>query len=170
MKSISKKRTKKHSNSLRKAPNIEPHSYYLSDKNKRLKEVDSLDVRHNGVTFKTILDELHKKQGELQDLKDYVWNAESLLTALLLAYGYNTPNSELKPLIEDMSQLNIIIPNVEYIGYKLEQGYVVGYGYDVICVKGENQPDDFDKGYWKFDGKSWSLDEDKYKAMWNVVR
>jgi|LGOV01.1.fsa_nt_gb hypothetical protein len=173
MKSNGRKRIKKYSNSLRRAPNIEPHCYYSSDNHKNLKEVSSLDVRHNGVTFGTIVRELETKYTELTEIRNTVQDCEGLMTGLLLAYGYNTPNSELKSLIEDISQLNIIVPNIEYIGYKLVNGYVVGYGYDVICIKSANQPDDFDKGYFKVEVQNgilhWILDEDKYKALWNAV-
>ena len=169
MKSNSKKRVKRYTNSLRKAPNIEPHCYYVSDNHKNLKEVDSLNVRHNGVTFETVVKELDKKHKELEIIKHTVQACESVLTGVLLNYGYNTPNTDLNALIGDISQLNIIKPNTKYIGYKVENGYVVGYGYDIICVKDGNQPDDFDKGYWQFDGKAWLLDEDKFKQLWSRI-
>ena len=170
MKTNSKKRVKRYSNSLKKAPIIEPHSYYSSDVHKNLKEINSLDVRYNGVTYKTVLNQLQDRIQELNEIKNTVRGCEDLLTGVLDVYGYKTPNTNLNALIGDISKLNIIIPNVEYIGYKIDNTYVVGYGYDLICVKSNNQPDDFDKGYWRFDGNAWSLDEDKYKAMWNAVR
>ena len=150
---------------LRNVPKIEPHCYYASDKNAHLKKVDASDVKLDGITYHTTKEQLEDFKGRYLELQSIINEANSTLTGILLRYGYNTPNIELNALTEDILKLNIIEPNVEYIGYKLVDGYVVGYGYDLIMIKGE-QPDDFDKGYWKLVNGEWTLDNERFNQIW----
>lgn len=168
MKSDSKKRIRKRESQLRTAPKIEPNSYYISDVHRNLKPIDVLSVKHKGLTLKTLLEQKFDLDRHHRELKEYVLQCEVALTGILIANGYQTPNVDLDLLVEDVTKLNIIKPGIEYVGYQFnDSGYVIGYGYDVILEKKE-EPDDFNKGYWKVDDKGvWTLDSERMSALWN---
>jgi len=161
------KRVQKYGRSLNLAPIIEPHSYYESDKHKRLKEVLPLEVKYQSVPLKYIYNENIDLKDELLELKAYVESTRDSLTSILIDYGCNTSNIELKPLISDLLTLNIIHPNKEYIGFKIVDGYIVDYGYDVIIEKIEI-PDGLFNGYFKYEDGI-VLDEVKFNQYWSVV-
>lgn len=162
-----KKRIQRYGKSLDLAPIIEQYSYYVSDKHKRLKQVQPLEVKYQGVALKHTVDENTKLKGALEQVKTYVNDVSSTLTSILIDYGCNTSQIDLKPLVDDILTLNIIHPDKEYIGFDIKDGYIVGLGYDVIIEKIE-LPDDVFNGYWTYNDKL-VLDEVKFKELWNVV-
>jgi hypothetical protein len=160
--------SRKYGSALTGIPKTEYKDLLYQDKNNKLKKINALDVTHNGSSFGLILGlyedlkELHKQE------KKEVGHSISTLISLLKFKGYNTPNVELNALIEDINHLLIIEPDKEYFGFKLTNGYVSGYGYDVIMVK-QDIPEDFDKGYWKIIDYKFVLDEEKYELMWRSL-
>lgn len=160
-----KKRKQRYSSSLGSAVTIEPYKYYISDKHKRLKEVDAEGVKLDGITYGKTNEILTNTLTHKTNLETYVKTCEDALTSTLIEKGYNTPNVDLKSLVEDILKLNIIVPTKEYEGFKLVEGYVVGLGYDVIQEVKE-KPDDFDKGYWKLVNSKWVLDNVRYQQIW----
>jgi len=162
------KRVQKYGKSLNLAPIIEPHSYYESDKHKRLKEVLPLEVKYQSVPLKYIYNENIELKDELLELKAYVESVRDTLTSTLIDYECNTSNIELKPLINEVFALNIIHPKKEYIGFKIVNGFIVDYGYDVIIEKIE-LPDEIFNGYFKYVDGAFVIDEDKFKEIWSVL-
>ena len=165
MKKNKERRVRKYSSGLKSAPTIEPNEYYKSDRDKRLHYVQPEEVKIDGVTFGYTKDLLFDKMRELTDAKDEIKGVSQTLTSILIEYGYNTSNIDLNALVQDIYKLNIIHPDKEYVGYKIVDEYVVGYGYDLIQVKGE-EPEDFDKGYWTIIDGEWKLDNVKYQQIW----
>ena len=165
---MNRKRVNKYSSRLRKSPKIEPHSYYKSDVHCNIKPIDALHVKVDGVTYETTIKTLQETIQDKEGVKNTIKGGLHNLTALLNEFGYNTSNIELNALIDDINNLNIIHPQKVYTGYEIKDGYVIGKGYDIICELGE-EPDDFDKGYWKFDGIEWVLDSVRYQQIWGGV-
>lgn len=164
-----KKMSKVFLDSVKHAPQTKQGDLLIEGKNKRLKKITPLDVKHQGSTFKLILDLFEQEKNKYKELKSYVGHGNSLLIALLKEKGYITPNVELHALIADVELLNIIVPTKEYDGFEIVNGYIVGKGYDAIFVKRE-LPEDIYKGYYKSDNRGkFELDKELYELMWRTV-
>lgn len=161
-------RIRKYSSVLRNTPRIEEHSYYVSDKNKRIKLVSPLDVKYDGITYKERLKQLDDYINKNELLNSNVKACEERLLSILIDYGYNTPNIELNALIEDILKLNLIHPDKKYIGFKIKNEYIVGLGYDVI-LEDRELPEDIYNGYYQYlDGKI-KVDSEKYHLYWGSL-
>ncbi|NOQ50464.1 MAG: hypothetical protein GQ557_02205 [Mycoplasmataceae bacterium] len=164
-----KNRAKRYTHSLKSAPTIEPNEYYKSDTHKRLSYVDAVDVKIDGITYGKTIETLDSKIQLVTELQNEIKGCSQALTSFLIEYGYNTPNIELNPLINDLSNLNIIHPNKKYMGFKLDGDYVKSLGYDVLLEVIEDLPDDLYNGYWMFIDGELKLDEEKFKQMWSAL-
>jgi len=160
-----RKRTRKYTAGLKSAPMILENSYYKSDKHKRLKEVEALNVKVDGVKFKNYLDQLDDYRDKYHTLDDYVKACNESLQRLLIDYGYNTPNYELNALVVDIESLNIIHPDRVYTGFTIVDGYIVGLGFDLIVELKEPLPEDVYNGYWYYTDKL-QIDTVKYQQIW----
>lgn len=160
--------TKKYAKALKGVPILDYKELCVKTKN-GLKKIDPLDVTFEGSSFRLILDLYGDEKNRHKDLKHSVGQASSTLISLLKDYGCDTSSIEINALIGDLNNVLMIHPNKDYIGYQLnDAGYVIGYGYDVLMVKGE-QPEDFDKGYWKLVNREFILDEVLYEQMWRSL-
>lgn len=160
---------KKYGSSLRSAPHTTQGDLLIEGKDKRLKKISPLDVKYQGTTYKMTLDLYHDLQTQHSDLKHHVGSVSGTLISILKQKGYNTPNVDIKSLVDDILRLNIIEPTKQYTGFQIKDGYVVGKGYDAIFEMKE-LPDDIYNGYWKSDKRgNITLDEVKYSQYWSVV-
>ena len=139
--------TRKYGKALKGAPITDYKDLLIQGKDNQLKKINPLDVRYKGTTFGLILDMYEDLNKQHNEYKKAVGHSISALIATLKVKGYNTPNVRLNTLIEDINHLNIIIPNVQYSGFKLEGECIKGLGYDVIFEVKE-LPDDIYSGYW----------------------
>jgi len=164
-----KRRIRKYAISLKNAPMIEVDKLYKSDRNKRLKEIDAISVKHEGVKFKQYLDMLEEYKAKYYSIRDTLDNDITVLQAFLIEFGYNTPNYELNALTDDLYALNIIHPSKTYTGFKLDGKYIVGLGYDKIIEYINPLPDDVYNGYWYYDeDNNLKIDTAKYQQIWRV--
>ena len=168
MKKERKARRKRFNQALKHVTPIEPYAYYYSDKHKRLKEVQPEEVKLNGVTYEKTNELYNVALNDIEQFKINYKGVSSLLTAFLIDNGYNTPNIELNALVDDLKHLLVIKPDVEYTGYKLDGKFIVGRGYDLIRQVDENEPEDYDGGYWYIDNDEWKIDSERYHQVWGV--
>jgi hypothetical protein len=170
LKKSTKKRVYRFTSQMRGTPKIQPNEYYHTDRNKKLKPISPLDVKSEGVKYSTVIDLFDKEKHITDSLRNTIKGGIFNLTSIFNDYEYETSSVELNDLIQEIPNLNIIHPKKEYTGYALnEQGYVCGRGYDIIREVDDNEPEDFDKGYWNLIDDEWIMDEDKFKQLWSVI-
>lgn len=156
--------------SITKVPKLEVGEYAILTPKDRLKKIHPLKVSYEGVTYGTLKEYHEKIQQELIDLQSYLKTNEDALISILVDGGYNTPNVDIKSLIEDITHLKIIKPQLDYeLFTENEDGYVNG-SVDLkgeILIKGD-KPEDYDKGYWRIVDGKWVLDQVRYNQYWGL--
>jgi len=165
-----RKKAQDFSRALTKAPKMLKDELAIQNHRGQLKKIHPLKVKHEGVTYETMLS-LHKQLQEgHNELKELISTAELAITAILVEYGYESSNIELKPLIEDVRYLKLIHPHKSYVNYiEDDKGYIVGSVAIHQIMESGDIPDDYDKGYWKIIDGAWNLDEDRYNQFWGLM-
>lgn len=161
---------RKFGNALSSVPVVEAKELLIKDNNNKLKKIHPLDVKYEGSTFGLIKDLYKEEIARHTECRNAIEQACGTLISTLIEKGYNTPNVDLKALIDDISKLLIIEPTKGYYNFKLNSdGYVVGKDNVQIIVQDNIQvPDDWNKGYYKIIDGVFVLDEERYKQMWSV--
>ena len=160
------KRTKKFSTTIKKynTDKIEKNNLYYLNTKGGFSKLDELDVKVNGIKFKTYLD-LYSDLQETKRKDDLYLNTQNkALTAFLISKGLITPNIDLDALIGDLEELLVIVPKEEYDllqvdanGYITSQTSINGH----IIDRPLSYPSDLLYGYYKLvDGKL-VVDEEK---------
>ena len=165
---------KKYNSMLHKVPKIEPKELYIADTNCNLRHIDRGEVSKGGISFDGLKKLEVAKSQEIIELKQAREQARIALTAILKDYGYNTPNVELKALIDDILKLTIIKPTYQYhlLSFN-EDGYINGIdkidNNDLVINLLSNIPSDLTKGYYKYENGQIIKDERKYNEEWSAL-
>lgn len=166
------KRQERYEQAMKSKTIFEPLSYYFSDLNKNIKKIDAGDVQYEGVKAKTYLQQNIYLQKEKEiDKKEFDY-IRSYLISFLLDKNYDTPNIEIKELLDDLHKLFIVLPTEKYHNILLDaNGFVVGVNYltGVLTKELETIPEDVDKGYYKFIDGEFIKDEDREKELEGVL-
>lgn len=168
------KRQDKYNHTLNTVPKIQPKELYIADSNSRLRQINRGEVTKGGISFDSLIQLEINKSEQLSDKQNIIQTTRDSLTAILKEFGYNTPNVELKTLIDDLYKLTIIKPNQEYEILKFDNdGYIIGSEKvnenDLVVNSYLSKPIDFDKGYYKYDNGKLVKDEQKYNEIWSVL-
>lgn len=159
------------SRALKSVPKLEPKELAVQEANGKLKKIAPEDVRVNGTTYKTYIDIHNQTVQELNEVKHTVKDVYDSLASIFIDKGYEYTSEDLKSLSAEISLvLQIIDKNKKYIGITKDvAGYVTGvHLLSDIVEHGIDVPDDYNKGYWKFENGRFTLDQEKYRQYWSV--
>ena len=155
---------------------IKKGRYYISPKDGKVEEVLPQDIKLDGISYK-LHKELYKElDNKYMNLQDRLETSIFAIREYLSKKGIDTPNNDLKSLINDLYSVKTIIDGVEYLNFSLDdKGYINGV--DVFNTKDNvlindgivDIPYDFDKGYYYIDNGVIVKDKEKEKEYWSVI-
>lgn len=160
---------KKYGRAIKGAPKLEKQELAIKTRD-GLKKISPLDVRYEGTTFGTMLDMYGDVSKQFSEYKKDVGHSISRFISTFKSLGHITPNIELNALIDEITSLLVLNPNVTYFNFTRDKdGYVTGkQQIDIVTTSHIEVPEDFDKGYWVIKDGEFVLDEEKYRQYWSI--
>ena len=157
---------------MNKVNKIKPNRVYVTDDTSKLREVQPLEVKHDGISYGLQLDLYKTLDEKYKRLQLVIENAKSSLTATLILNGIHNTSDDLNSIVQDVSRLKTIIPSKEHNVFTLNKDrYILkvdklnGEIEEVIC----GLPYDIENGCYKLEDGVPILDKNKQKQLAMVV-